>query len=646
MGFRGRVHLIIVMILILLTVNTSKCLADELFDVVLGQDTVFSYGNITDASGDAVSNGSSAYAQVSAGPYSSGISTAKAGVRFRVVEGPEGLDYALANISITFTYNIVVDFFDILPPTEGGGGSADASVSAYVGGAGADMELVSHISFTHYANYDEDSGTRTVVGENNGLYAGNLVDVNTELYAHADVYKGNYALARADTQLIEVRIHFITPVDAKFSISPETPYLGDTITFDSSESEGEEFVSWEWDFGDGSTASGPVVTHSYENRGTYTVRLTITDINGQTGSAERDLIFEPGINKNKAFLNFLVFTVDGNISKIEPQFEWVNITNAETATADLHITDVKVEGEVASEIEFSENCKGEELFKGCSCQISPIIVKDKNEGIAYLKIYYDGNGSPLQIPIQVKVIGLNSEKEAEFTKKISQILKGMIQNNGVPIPPPLIFFDRIQDFAPLPGKTWFFGTPAVGPLQMSEEIAEEWPTTVWFENVLSTFSLEDGTVISYLPYSVIEGDDEDEGGVALVNYVDIEGGDGWFTRIDENSEFNIDTLSVPAYDFTLFKTYGEHAQGYNIKYCVDMDGICDITLLEGSPNVFDIAESIKADMDTDRDVDGKDLSDFIIKAINGLPEADFNNDGEINMDDLRLFIAVFGSRDS
>ena len=39
-------------------------------------------------------------------------------------------------------------------------------------------------------------------------------------------------------------------------------------------------ASWEWDFGDGSTSADPAPTHSYDTPGSYTVSLTVTDING------------------------------------------------------------------------------------------------------------------------------------------------------------------------------------------------------------------------------------------------------------------------------------------------------------------------------------------------------------------------------
>lgn len=52
-------------------------------------------------------------------------------------------------------------------------------------------------------------------------------------------------------------------------------------------------VSYQWDFGDGSRELLPVVVHTYAAPGTFRARLTVTDNNGVTGTA--DVIIEVGI---------------------------------------------------------------------------------------------------------------------------------------------------------------------------------------------------------------------------------------------------------------------------------------------------------------------------------------------------------------
>ncbi len=59
--------------------------------------------------------------------------------------------------------------------------------------------------------------------------------------------------------------------------------VGDTITFDGSGSSDDNGIaSYEWTFGDGSSATGQTVSHTYTGADTYTVTLTVTDTAGQT----------------------------------------------------------------------------------------------------------------------------------------------------------------------------------------------------------------------------------------------------------------------------------------------------------------------------------------------------------------------------
>jgi len=74
---------------------------------------------------------------------------------------------------------------------------------------------------------------------------------------------------------------------ADFTYSPDNPMVGGNIIFDASESYDPDgtIVSYEWDFGDGGTASGQIVTHNYAQESLYPITLTVTDDDGYTSSA-------------------------------------------------------------------------------------------------------------------------------------------------------------------------------------------------------------------------------------------------------------------------------------------------------------------------------------------------------------------------
>jgi len=78
--------------------------------------------------------------------------------------------------------------------------------------------------------------------------------------------------------------------EADFSYSPETPNTGDSVQFtDGSSPSLGNITSRSWDFGDGSTSTGPKPSHSYEDNGSYDVTLTVTDDSGYSDDLMRSV---------------------------------------------------------------------------------------------------------------------------------------------------------------------------------------------------------------------------------------------------------------------------------------------------------------------------------------------------------------------
>ena len=74
----------------------------------------------------------------------------------------------------------------------------------------------------------------------------------------------------------------------------ETLSTTDTVDFDASDSVSSDgdIVSYNWEFGDGNTAEGEQVSHSYDEPGTYTVLLTVEDEEGQVNTVEETITIE------------------------------------------------------------------------------------------------------------------------------------------------------------------------------------------------------------------------------------------------------------------------------------------------------------------------------------------------------------------
>jgi PKD repeat protein len=77
---------------------------------------------------------------------------------------------------------------------------------------------------------------------------------------------------------------------AAFVFSPANPGIGETIIFDASQSVAtapRHIVSYEWQFGTGRSATGMVVSKSYDTPGDYNITLTVTDDAGNAAVASQ-----------------------------------------------------------------------------------------------------------------------------------------------------------------------------------------------------------------------------------------------------------------------------------------------------------------------------------------------------------------------
>jgi PKD repeat protein len=93
---------------------------------------------------------------------------------------------------------------------------------------------------------------------------------------------------------------------ATFTSTPGAPTQDTTVLFDASSSVSANpnatIVSYEWDFGDGDSASGRQVTHRFDP-GNYTVRLTIKDTTNRSGSSSSLVTVTPAADPTPAFVS-------------------------------------------------------------------------------------------------------------------------------------------------------------------------------------------------------------------------------------------------------------------------------------------------------------------------------------------------------
>lgn len=83
-------------------------------------------------------------------------------------------------------------------------------------------------------------------------------------------------------------------LEARFTFSPDDGDTNTVFEFDAgpSISVDTDIVSYVWDFADGNSATGEVVTHVYDTSGDYDVTLTVRNANGTQSSSSQTLVVD------------------------------------------------------------------------------------------------------------------------------------------------------------------------------------------------------------------------------------------------------------------------------------------------------------------------------------------------------------------
>jgi hypothetical protein len=98
-------------------------------------------------------------------------------------------------------------------------------------------------------------------------------DTNTSSYLYLALEEGFHTMSISGAEFDHIPEAIV--------YYPATVNVGQNVTFDASKSvDVGRIVSYQWSFGDGTNATGPIVSHLYDKGGTYQVKLNVTNNEG------------------------------------------------------------------------------------------------------------------------------------------------------------------------------------------------------------------------------------------------------------------------------------------------------------------------------------------------------------------------------
>ena len=196
------------------------------------------------------------------------------------------------------------------------------------------------------------------------------------------------------------------------------------VRFDASSSNDSDgnIVSYAWNFGDGNTGSGQIVTHTYADPGSYTPSLTVTDDRGATHTATGDAIavfHPPGTGEN---------TISG-VAWHDANADAVRDDEEETIPAFIVFLDEDGDGvRDSAEVATVTNDDGEYAFEGLDHRLSYTVTQELTLGWTNT---YPGPTDAANEPGTAAIIGGEETEEGEFPFQVALVTRnGQLQFCG------------------------------------------------------------------------------------------------------------------------------------------------------------------------------------------------------------------------
>ncbi len=184
----------------------------------------------------------------------------------------------------------------------------------------------SSVSFTGSAT---DPGTTDILSYSWTFGDGGSANGQNVSHTYTDngVFTATLSVSDGDggtgTDQVTVTVSNVAPYNVNAG-SDKSGNEGASFTFSGSATDpGADVLTYSWNFGDGTSATGPSVTHAYGDNGTYTVTLTVTDDDGGSGSDQLSVTTSnvaPTANAGGPYQAVITVPIQFNGSKTDPGF--------------------------------------------------------------------------------------------------------------------------------------------------------------------------------------------------------------------------------------------------------------------------------------------------------------------------------------
>ena len=130
---------------------------------------------------------------------------------------------------------------------------------------------------------DKWTATTSPMNSTRAFHTSTLLNTGTVLIAAGSSNAGN---VQASSELYGAAVLGALAITSGPNATPSIGGTGETITFSTVAAGGTGALTYAWDFGDGSSDTGPSVAHAYVAAGNYTATVTVTDtVNGSANGS-------------------------------------------------------------------------------------------------------------------------------------------------------------------------------------------------------------------------------------------------------------------------------------------------------------------------------------------------------------------------